>query len=374
MPIIGVSRREDADPRFKSLGKLKKGAPKSSRPQDLDYFRFDAPNADVLQAFIAAYGNEPDRLEIYLPYATMEENFTSWREAYGQNGLCKIRCDGDYWTDWIEGARHYHGHKQCVFDCKDTENKCPGCALKPVGRLTIILPQLWHAGYIGLVTLETHSWNDIATIAGKLVQWEPLQGKAFVIWREDTRIGAPINGKRAAIEKSLIKIERTDEELLLDFQAARRTARAALVDVIPEDATDEEEFDGELVYEDYTEPTPDFHGAPMDELAYDDLLPGDDEYIAEAIKAQPPVQKVGRDVKELLTPKPIPETPDFSKWRDNEWARFYSLARLNLAFTSDKHAENALKQIFTEWETAMPAYADAWALMVQHQQEAGRLA
>ena len=53
---------------------------------------------------------------------------------------------------------------------------------------------------------------------------EPLAGKPFTLWREDTRIGAPVKGKRAAVVKSLVFIELTEEYLQLEFQSAQRKA------------------------------------------------------------------------------------------------------------------------------------------------------
>jgi hypothetical protein len=189
---------------------------------------------------------------------------------------------------------------------------------------------------------ETWNINDRITIPADWAAVEP---------------GMPV-AEREAIAAGSARIREAHEHAQ-ELMAAGMTAI---------DAADE-------LYGDYIKQPPDFHGAPMDELTYDDLLPGDDEYIAEAIKAQPPVQKVGRDVKELLAAlKPVPETPDFSGWRPNEMARFCSLAAIKLNFANERHAKNALLQIFPEAETTPPTWADAWMMLVQHQQEAGRLA
>lgn len=226
MAIKGVSDRNSVAPRFKVIGKLKKGSPKENGRvgADLDYFRFDSNDPLVLQAFEGIYGPEPRRLDVYLPYRNMEDNFSSWRELYGQNGLCKVRCDGENWVDWIDGPRHYHGERPCTWEFRDPASRCPGCPLQPVGRLSVILPEMWHAGHIGLVTVETHSWNDIANLSSKLVQWEPLTGKPFTLWREDTRIGVPIKDKRAAVEKSLIYVELTNDYLVALLRDAQRKA------------------------------------------------------------------------------------------------------------------------------------------------------
>ena len=230
MPIHGVSTRESLDPRFKSLGKLRKGGPKRSGQfgADLDHFRFTSEDPAVVQAFYQAYGEKPSELVVFMPYDQMERNFSSWRELYGQNGLVKIRCDGENWVDWLDGPRHCHGYLPCPETFLDPDNRCPDCPLKPVGRLEVIVPELWKAGYIGLVTVETHSWNDIAHLAGKLAQYEPLRGKPFTLWREMTTIGAPNEktGKRMAVTKPLVCIELTNERLVEELEAAQRRSLA----------------------------------------------------------------------------------------------------------------------------------------------------
>ena len=230
MPIRGVSTREDARPTLPDGGKLRKGAKKQgNRPgKDLTYFRFTSDDPEIEKAFHAAYGAKPDSLNVYLPYPTMEENFTSWRELWGANQLLKLRCDGADWVEWIDGARRMRGEKACILPCRDTLNRCPDCELVPVGRLVVILPKLWEAGHIVMVTMETHGWNDIGYISNKLMMYEPLAGKEFRLYRETQKIGAPIEGKRAAVDKSLVKIELTQEWMVRELEAKRAEALALL--------------------------------------------------------------------------------------------------------------------------------------------------
>jgi hypothetical protein len=239
MAIKGVSTRDSINQGFKSIGKLRKGGPKRDGKfgEDLDHFRFTSESDAVAMAFFDAYGPKPNHLTVYLQHNEYERNFSSWRELYGQNQLCKLRCDGQNWVDWIEGDRHHHGSKPCEKQFLDTANRCPGCPLKQVGRLEVILPKLWEAGHIGIVTMETHSWNDIAHISGQLIQYEPLIGKAFTLWRENDRIGAPIKGKRAAVIKSLVHLDLTEEFLLLEFHSAQRRALEKAADRPAIDAT-----------------------------------------------------------------------------------------------------------------------------------------
>jgi len=261
MPIKGATDRDSITPRFKSLGKLKKGESKDAArgrmPQDLDHFRFDSPDPLVIKAFHDAYGEEPRIIQpVYVQGRNLEEAFSSWRETYTQSNILKLRCDGENWVDWIEGPRTRHGSRPCEFDCKDVENKCPECEVKPVGRLELILPELWKAGHIGTVTLITHGWHDISEIASKLVAAEPLDGKPFTLWREDERIGAPNlkTGKRMKVTKSLVHIQLTDEFLRGEFEAAQVRAREALLPASvdePYDPSYDEGVDAE--YEDVPE-------------------------------------------------------------------------------------------------------------------------
>jgi len=230
MPIRGLSTREDTTPRFPIIGKLRKGGPKQGKRfgPDLDHFRFTSDDPEIEQEFHRIYGAEPDFLQVYLPFDTMEDNFSSWREQYGANGLVKIRCDGENWVNWVDGPRYMRGQKPCPFAYKDTGHRCPKCELAYVGRLSVILEPLWRAGHIGLVTLETHSINDIGRIAGKLVQHEPLTGKEFALFRRDTRIGVPIKNRRAAVEKSLVYIELSQRWMVAQLEAAQDSAYAML--------------------------------------------------------------------------------------------------------------------------------------------------
>jgi len=378
MPIIGVSTREDVGSRFKSLGKLKKGAPKGEGLRDLEYFRFDPRDNDaaLLKVFAEAYGEEPTSLEpVYLPHRTMDENFSSWRELYGQNGLCKVRCNGSEWVDWIEGNAHRHGLHPCDKPYKDTANRCPECPLKPVGRLEIILPKLWYAGYIGLVTLETHSWNDIATIAGKLVQWEPLQGRPFVLWREDTRIGVPIKDRRSAVEKSLIKLELTDERLIEMLESSQK--RAALVDrnPVPIDGPEWERYaDLEvgltepLDVDTIDEITAEYPTRVINELTGEVIgyANGEGQAVFNDDQNEKQNQRIGKDTSALTVD--LDFVPDFSDWEPGkEWGRFRALARVRLGFNHDKHIKNTLAQVVNDDEKAQLTYASAWSRLADHQ-------
>lgn len=233
MAIYGVTDRESLDPRFKVLGKLRKGAPKEpNRPgRDLEWFRFTSDNDAVVKAFRQAYGDQPVSLQAFFPFPTLEAVFPTFRESYGQNHLLKEQCDGFNIIQWQDGPRMARGSRVCQKQCKSVESRppCPDCALKPIGRLSVILIPLLEARHVGTVTVETHGWHDISEIARQLAMYEPLTGREFRVYRETTTIGAPIGNKRAAVQKSLVKIEPTQETYKMLLQNARQTARAQLV-------------------------------------------------------------------------------------------------------------------------------------------------
>jgi hypothetical protein len=234
MAIYGVTTREALDPRFKVIGKLRKGGPKRNGQfgVDLKHFRFTSDNDAVVAAFRQAFGNEPDTLPVFFPFATLEANFPTYRETYGQNHLLKEQCDGMNILQWQAGTRMARGPRLCEKKCKDTESQppCPNCPLKPIGRLSVILIPLLQAGFVGTVTVETHGWHDIREIASQLAMYEPLTGREFRVYREDKTIGAPNakTGKRMAVTKSLVKIEPTQETYLMLIGDAQRRARAEL--------------------------------------------------------------------------------------------------------------------------------------------------
>jgi len=285
MPIAGLSNREAVDPRFVEIGRLRKGGEKRKHGdkmisgEDLHYFRY-VPNVRYQESaavFERIYSKEPTELEVFFPFDRMERVFSSWREAYGQNRLCKLRCDGARWHDWIEGDRHYHSEagRECDLPYRDTENKCPECPCQYSGRLQVILRPMWKAGQIGLVTVMTSSINDIAHLASKLVQWEPLTNKPFKLWRAPTRIGVPIKGKRAAKESNLLHLELEEDWMRETFFRAQAQAAAALLEApeerLPfdeppiEDADyDAEIIEGDSFLEEQPEPEPEPAPAPVE--------------------------------------------------------------------------------------------------------------
>jgi len=195
---------DTARPSFPSLGKLRKGGPKGEkRPgEELDHWRFTSDNPAIVQAFHNYYGPEPREIDVLLPYALIEDNFSSWKEHWVAGGL-QHRCDGETCTIWLTDEGKY----------SDKPVPCPG-QCKEVGRLALILPPLIRAGFVGYVTLETHSINDIIAIQSALLATkehrghEDMRGILFVLRRVEEAISTPgANGRRVRRKKWMVRLE-----------------------------------------------------------------------------------------------------------------------------------------------------------------------
>jgi len=234
MPIRNLQRStRQGLPR---LGKLRKGGAKPARGlgRDLTYFRFTSDDGDdkLERVFRDAYGDEPSALAVYLPYTDVASNFSAWREEWAGGRLIH-RCDGEYCIKWLGDDSRY------VYDPEMTqEHPCPYRGSQPadkrcreVGRLQLVLPALWEAGYAGLVTLETHSVNDIVHIESVLREVTDrttdkemgLRGVQFVLRRSPQRINRPTkDGRTVPTTKWLVRLEPSPEWLLAQLDIARR--------------------------------------------------------------------------------------------------------------------------------------------------------
>jgi len=200
-PIIGLT--DSVRPAFPLLGKLRKGAAQGGRGpgRDLDHFRFTSDNPAIVRAFQEAYGSEPRAIPCVMPYADVEDNFTTWKEAWVAGGL-QHRCDGQTCVIWLTDRGTYS--REPV--------PCPG-GCKQVGRLNLIVPELVRAGHVGYVTVETHSVNDLLNLQASLeaaAQLAPngdLRGIRWVLRRVPERISTPAqNGGRARRESWMLKL------------------------------------------------------------------------------------------------------------------------------------------------------------------------
>lgn len=244
MPIRGLT--DNVIPRFPRLGKLRKGGEKpqtGNRPgAELEYFRFTSENPAIVGAFHEAYGTQPAMLRVYLPYPSVEMNFSTWKEAWAAGGLVH-RCDGETCQIWRTPDGKY----------SQVPKPCPG-GCKEVGRLEVILPELITAGFVGYVTLETHSLHDLMNITATLeavrqsVQDRPdgLQGIEFVLRRKKERISTPDGkGGRASREKWLVSIEPVPSwaQTYLAMASSTMAIEAPRVDMLTGEIMEDDEGD-----------------------------------------------------------------------------------------------------------------------------------
>lgn len=260
-PIVGLT--DQVVPAFPRLGKLRKGGEKGEKGfgPELSYFRFTSERADVAKAFVGAYGKEPTMLRCFMPYARLEDNWDCWKEKWAGGGMVH-RCDGETMNIWLDGGRYHRGSKPCPYAGRvhtaAERKKDPAC--EEVGRLVVILPELWAEGYIGYVTLETHSIHDIRAIQACLMAVAEarannelgLRGIEFVLRRVRETISTPgQDGNRVRREKWLVKLEPAADWARLRLLAARDAAMSetalieAPADVVGDLDTMEELVTGE---------------------------------------------------------------------------------------------------------------------------------
>lgn len=225
MPIKGLTT--NVKPRFPSLGKLRKGEERTqedlakNRPgEDLPgTFRFVGADSEIEKAFIGAYGLRPSSLSVFLPNKALDDNWEAWQEHWVAGGL-RHRCDGETCVLWQDDQGKYH-----------TDPKpCPG-ECKPGGYLQLLLPELLRAGYVGYVTFETHSKNDIMSLqacmedAAAKSNGHGLQGIEFRLYRVEQAISTPgANGNRMRRKKSLVKITPSVRWVQSQLASAERLA------------------------------------------------------------------------------------------------------------------------------------------------------
>lgn len=215
MPIIGMTDRGASFPR---IGELRKGAAKPAQGnapgRDLDHFRFTSLNADVTSQFRNVYGNEPQEVHCFLPYATTDENFEAWIEEWGAGSL-KWRGDGQTLSIWQKPDGTY----------SQEPNPQPSKGGKQVGRLKVILPALGRLAYV--VALTT-SVNDIVELHSNLTAYQALRGDLrgipFILSRVPRMISTPGKDARVRREKWLLHIEAAPEWVQAQLSVMERQA------------------------------------------------------------------------------------------------------------------------------------------------------
>lgn len=243
MPIIGLTDRGASFPR---IGELRKGGEKpktGNKPgTDLQHFRFTSQHADVVQKFVAAYGQMPASINVYLPFATAVENFEAWIEMWGAGSL-KWRGNGETLVIWQKPDGTY-----------STQPKPqPEEGGKQVGRLKVIIPELQRLAYVVSLTTSLH---DISTMSQTLNAYEALRGDLrgipFVLSRVPVMVSTPTEeGPRVRREKWLWHLEAQPAWVqaqlsVMQRQALPTVATLQLTDGLPVDAVEvETDFDDE---------------------------------------------------------------------------------------------------------------------------------
>lgn len=267
MPIHGLTT--NTAPAFPHLGELRKGEEKVSdnKPgKDLRHFRYTSKvYPESVKAFAQEFGNEPNHLTILLPYRTVDENFPTWRESWTASRL-QHRCDGRTCVLSLskDGKTYTHEPKPCPGGCKQ------------IGRLTVIVPELLHAGFVGTVTVLTTSIHDIMEVHANLLSYQQmrgdLRGVEFVLSRVPRMITTPDGPRR---EKWLINIKAHHEWVVAQLAAMKQTAMLPAVagvditDMLPPDIVDE---DGVIISGEYTIEPPKQIAAQVVQKANDDLF------------------------------------------------------------------------------------------------------
>ena len=257
MPIPRLMNRERPG---LIIGALHKGAPheEGKKLVELPYWRFTSNDPLVMKAFRVAYGDQPTKINAYLPYPTPDENFQFWCEIWGKSGLIH-RCDGENMILWRDGDKMVTGKKPCPGGHRDNDP-----LRDATGRLFVLIPDLIRAGCVGYVQVQTKGKNDIAHIYKVLTDVyamrgnnpEGLRGILFDLMRVKESISVPGFGQNAGsrqrVEKVNIKIAPSAEWLQIQLQAdaTRALLPAGGVSTIattPELAP-EEEGEGENLY------------------------------------------------------------------------------------------------------------------------------
>ena len=160
------------------------------------------------------------------------------------------------------------------------------------------MPELITAGFVGYVTLETHSLHDLMNITATLeavrqsVQDRPngLQGIEFVLRRKKERISTPDGkGGRASREKWLVSIEPVPSwaQTYLAMASSTLAIDAPRVDMLTGEVMDDEDEDDTIEGE-YTETQPaqpatnePAQAATPEDAEHDDeVLPFSNQYTA----------------------------------------------------------------------------------------------
>jgi hypothetical protein len=228
-------------PALPTLGKLHKGQAKEEVqgkgfPKELDHFRFSGATPEVREAFVAAYGQAPRSLQVYFLYPDAGRNFGNWVELWDGAGRLVWRGDGEYLVAWRDERGGYVADPHSAEKRPQPQGDAAKGA-KCYGRLSVILPELWEAGHVGLVTLVTTSVYDILHLNTVLEEVilerqaagsdKGLMGVGFTLSRVQEMINTTdARGAKGRSAHWLVKIAPTAEYLIARLQALKTEAVA----------------------------------------------------------------------------------------------------------------------------------------------------
>ena len=288
MPIKGLTDRGLS---FPEIGQIRKGAPKPERGpgKDLQYFRvtFDEREQEAERVFRQRYGDEPDTINIFLPFNEIERQWDAWLEAY-LAGRMVARSDGEvilYLVDVKTGEilvkngvdlktgqprRYVEG--QPVGTWRSKAGKDEMIYLEPSGRLKVIVPELARAAYLTVITGSIH---DIINISAQLEAFKRLNGGRIsgiplVLRRRPKRISVPSDegASRVRRTKWMLSVEADPEWVKMMLLETKRHALPGnglvlLPDRTPQDDVTDYDVDADAVevdVEDEYEPEPELYG------------------------------------------------------------------------------------------------------------------
>lgn len=267
MPIEELTT--DVDPAFARIGTIYMGGKKEgNKPgKDLPYFRFESDREEVRKAFYDKYGAQPKEITIYLPAPNIDQCFPTWYELWG-SGSIVWRCSG-------KTCVLHRDQKGAIIseECPCThDHKKDGTR---VGRLHVMIDGLIDAGYVGYVSIQTHSINSIVSIYAALAQTLRMRGDnpagltgiPFTIRKVPEMISTPTeSGNRVRRQVFSLRIEPAASAVRAMLQASRSTTMLESPDapallMPPEDDPAEpqeieEAIEGEFTEKEEPQPAP----------------------------------------------------------------------------------------------------------------------
>ncbi|PNW35306.1 UNVERIFIED_CONTAM: hypothetical protein BEN50_02310 [Euhalothece sp. KZN 001] len=199
MPIKTIE--QNLSPRFPLLGKICKGAKKSSnRPgKDLDYFRLDTKDPSVKSKFSELYGEAPKKIGIYSLGQTRNDTFSCYYEQWTKSKIHR-RCDGEIQEKKLsdDGESYLTG-----VACESQQCQC-----KPIGRFKCIIAGIGRLGFFELVTTSIYDIKHLNDELYALEQWiGTLEGVPLILYRIPEEVSGTINGQKRKVKVNLLHVE-----------------------------------------------------------------------------------------------------------------------------------------------------------------------